>query len=501
MDESGINEFRIIDKLGEGSFADVYKVKSINNQKIYAEKRLKKRYRSLEEVRNLTEVSALKLLSRHPNIITLHSIMYDSQTGHVALIFEQMEMNLYEFISKRKQSDSIQFDEFTASLLMYQLTKAISYVHSCGIFHRDIKPENCLVNSSTLELKLADFGSVSPIANRTRFTEYIATRWYRAPECILTTGAYGPPVDIWAIGCVFYEMLTMRPLFPGKHQLDQLNKIHNILGTPSRDYLARFQPQIGSPAKKETDSSPMPAKIDLRFAFPTQKQQQPFEALLPNTSKDIVDLIKVMITYDPADRITANDALKHPAFRYLYQLDIEWQKSSRTTPFSVYAIQCHERGALSQTAPVGISPSPSAPLPNSYENNIKFDQNTSQKVNKNTSSGHISFEIPDKAPNALIQIKPINNVQKQHVSNAQRAVEFQKRQILAKQKMYPNQKTFNKPLIMPQKGNLGATLGLSTANKTTKPINGAQQSIFQKPRPEMVQPRLPPISYKPLKRP
>ena len=125
MDESNINEFRIIDKLGEGSFADVYKVKSIKDQKIYAEKRLKKRYRSLEEVRNLTEVSALRLLSRHPNIITLHSIMYDSQTGHVALIFEQMEMNLYDFIRK-KDCESTKFDEFTTLLLMYQLTKAIS---------------------------------------------------------------------------------------------------------------------------------------------------------------------------------------------------------------------------------------------------------------------------------------------------------------------------------------------------------------------------------------
>ena len=121
IDGQSLNEFRIIQKLGEGSFADVYKVKSLKDQQFYAEKRLKKRYRSFEEVKQLSEVAALRTLAKHPNIINLHSLMYDSQSGHVALIFELMEMNLYEYISKAKTP----IPEFDALLIIYQLTKAI----------------------------------------------------------------------------------------------------------------------------------------------------------------------------------------------------------------------------------------------------------------------------------------------------------------------------------------------------------------------------------------
>lgn len=551
MDESNINEFRIIDKLGEGSFADVYKVKSIKDQKIYAEKRLKKRYRSLEEVRNLTEVSALRLLSRHPNIITLHSIMYDSQTGHVALIFEQMEMNLYNFILKRKDPESPQFDEFTALLLMYQLTKAISYVHSCGIFHRDIKPENCLINSESLELKLSDFGSVSPIANRTKFTEYVATRWYRAPECIITTGAYGPPVDIWAIGCVFYELLTMRPLFPGKHQLDQLNKIHSILGSPSHDYMDKFQ----SKNENEIQGEVKP-KCDLRFVFPIQKQKHPFESLLPNTSPEIVDLIKKMITYDPDDRITAADALCHPAFQFLYSLDMEWQKTSRTIPFSVFAmksrgcmnlppIQLQEQPPQNILSPSDVSNSSNAndqinpslsnssDLYQSIENSNTFSNTNINSTSKSSlSEPNANVTNIGKPPAPLIGMKQskqnpsitslsgtqMNTLEARKIA-AQRFVDYHKRQIISKTRlqMHPSQhqqqnitkKKTDSPSIA-QTASVGNISSITlpqqqqqtNANgKLPKPIIHYSTSIYQKPRPEMIQPRLPSISYKPLKRP
>lgn len=548
MDESSINEFRIIDKLGEGSFADVYKVKSIKDQKIYAEKRLKKRYRSLEEVRNLTEVSALRLLSRHPNIITLHSIMYDSQTGHVALIFEQMEMNLYNFIQKRKE---LQSDEFTALLLMYQLTKAISYVHSCGIFHRDIKPENCLVNSESLELKLSDFGSVSPIANRTKFTEYVATRWYRAPECIITTGAYGPAVDIWAIGCVFYELLTTRPLFPGKHQLDQLNKIHSILGSPSSDYMDKFQSKNEN---ENQDQEQIKPKCDLRFVFPIQKQKQPFETLLPNTSPEIVDLIKKMITYDPEDRITANDALCHPAFKFLYSLDMEWQKTNRSIPFSIFVTKARNYSNLQQLQPVEQQPTHSILSPsdvsnepnisnqNSFSNSIngsnKCDYNSIENSNQlsksSLSDGHPSNVHVVKPPAPLIGLKStkqnpsitslsgpqMNSLEARKIA-AQRFVDYHKRQIISKTRLqvHPsqnhqqnlNKKTSESPSIA-QTASVGNIVNITmpqqqqqqqqqtnASGKLAKPKIHFSPSIYQKPRPEMVQPRLP--SYKPLKRP
>lgn len=111
-------------------------------------------------------------------------------------------------------------------------------MHEKGIFHRDIKPENILVESSYdvwTGLKLADFGSCRGIYSRKPYTEYISTRWYRAPECLLTDGHYGEAMDTWSIGCVFYEISCLVPLFPGETEKDQLRKIHGIVGTPDEE--------------------------------------------------------------------------------------------------------------------------------------------------------------------------------------------------------------------------------------------------------------------------
>ena len=105
-------------------------------------------------------------------------------------------------------------------------------MHRNGIFHRDIKPENILLKNNT-NIKLADLGSCKGIYGKQPFTEYISTRWYRAPECLLTDGYYNYKMDIWGLGCVFFEMLTLFPLFPGDNEIDQVNKIHNILGSPN----------------------------------------------------------------------------------------------------------------------------------------------------------------------------------------------------------------------------------------------------------------------------
>jgi renal tumor antigen len=122
---------------------------------------------------------------------------------------------------------------------MYSLLKAIDHMHRVGIFHRDIKPENILLKDE--QLKLADFGSCKGIYSKPPFTEYISTRWYRAPECLLTDGYYNFKMDLWGVGCVFFEIVTLFPLFPGDNELDQINKIHNILGTPNEELLNQFK--------------------------------------------------------------------------------------------------------------------------------------------------------------------------------------------------------------------------------------------------------------------
>ena len=108
-----------------------------------------------------------------------------------------------------------------------------------GIFHRDIKPENILLRGETL--KLADFGSCKGIYSDIPYTEYISTRWYRPPECLLTDGYYSKEMDLWGVGCVFFEIVSLFPAFPGNDELDQIKRIHNILGTPSMELLDHFK--------------------------------------------------------------------------------------------------------------------------------------------------------------------------------------------------------------------------------------------------------------------
>jgi renal tumor antigen len=174
-------------------------------------------------------------LSPHPNIIALLEVLYDEPTGRLALVFELMEMNMYEAIKGKRTP----LPESRVKYMMYQVLKSIDHMHRNGIYHRDIKPENILISGDVV--KLADFGSCRGIYSKPPFTEYISTRWYRPPECLLTDGYYNHKMDYWGIGCVFFEILTLTPLFPGTNELDQVHKIHNILGTPNKELLDSFQ--------------------------------------------------------------------------------------------------------------------------------------------------------------------------------------------------------------------------------------------------------------------
>ncbi|XP_040112824.1 MAPK/MAK/MRK overlapping kinase isoform X2 [Oryx dammah] len=230
-----MKNYKAIGKIGEGTFSEVMKMQNLRDGNYYACKQMKQRFESIEQVNNLREIQALRRLNPHPNILTLHEVIFDRKSGSLALICELMDMNIYELIRGRRHPLS----EKKITHYMYQLCKSLDHMHRNGIFHRDVKPENILVKRDVL--KLGDFGSCRSVYSKQPYTEYISTRWYRAPECLLTDGCYGFKMDLWSAGCVLYEMASLQPLFPGANELDQISRIHDVMGTPAEKTLIKFK--------------------------------------------------------------------------------------------------------------------------------------------------------------------------------------------------------------------------------------------------------------------
>ena len=200
-----------------------------------------------------------------------------------------MDMNLYEAIKDRKKY----LPEKRAKSWIYQTLKALEFMHRNGIFHRDIKPENILIRND--QVKLADLGSCKGMYSKSPFTEYISTRWYRSPECLLTDGYYNYKMDIWGLGCVFFEILTLVPLFPGDDEIDEVNKINAVLGSPPDELYEKF-------VKNSSHRN--------EFNFEYQRGTG-IQKYLTHVSPPIVDLINQMLIYDPDKRPTAKQCLSH----------------------------------------------------------------------------------------------------------------------------------------------------------------------------------------------
>uniref|UniRef100_A0A8C3W9Z9 MOK protein kinase n=1 Tax=Catagonus wagneri TaxID=51154 RepID=A0A8C3W9Z9_9CETA len=256
-----MKNYKAISKIGEGTFSQVMKMQNLRDGNYYACKQMKQHFES------------------------------DRKSGSLALICELMDMNIYELIRGRRQPLS----EKKIMRYMYQLCKSLDHMHRNGIFHRDVKPENILIKQDVL--KLGDFGSCRSVFSKQPHTEYISTRWYRAPECLLTDGFYTYKMDLWSAGCVLYEIASLQPLFPGANELDQISKIHDIIGTPAEKTLSKFQQSRA-----------------MSFDFPFKKGSG-IPALTAGLSPQCLSLLHAMVAYDPDERVTAHQALQHPCFQ------------------------------------------------------------------------------------------------------------------------------------------------------------------------------------------
>ena len=296
-----MDDYEMITRLGGGSFADVYKAKEKSTGELVAIKVLKRKYKKWEDCLELRECSSLQKLhdsslANKPgaeNIIKLKQIIFIKKTGTLNLVFEYMKTDLLELM---KEQEPRKLNEEQIRDIMYQTLLGLSFMHKYGFFHRDMKPENLLLNGK--KIKIADFGLAREIRSVPPYTEYVSTRYYRAPECILQFTNYNSPIDIWGLGCIMAEMyLHPQPLFCGSNEKEVLFKICSVLGTPTYD----------------TWNDGIQQANIVGIKFPTNPGID-LEKIITGASSEAIDLIKQMLQWDPNKRATAKALLKHPFF-------------------------------------------------------------------------------------------------------------------------------------------------------------------------------------------
>ena len=287
-----------LESIGTGAYGVVCAAKDNRTGQRVAIKKIHKAFEMLTvSKRTYRELKILRHL-RHENIISILDVMQPpedlSTFEDVYVVLDLMESDLHHIIhSVQPLSDEhIKF-------FLYQIMRGLKYIHSANVLHRDLKPSNLLINRNC-ELKIGDFGmarglSFSEEEHAMFMTEYVATRWYRAPELMLSLNEYTFSIDMWSVGCIFAEMLGRRQFFPGKNYLNQLQLILSVVGTPSDEYIAN----VGSDRVK-TYLQTLPSRKPVELSV-----------LFPNATSVALELLDQLLQLDPKKRVSAEEALAH----------------------------------------------------------------------------------------------------------------------------------------------------------------------------------------------
>jgi len=294
-DFGDVSQYRELNAIGTGAYGTVYKAQDLKTEEIVAMKKV--RIALTEDgvpMSVLREISLLRHLGKynHPNIVRLidicHGPRYDREMV-LYLVFEHVDQDLNAYL-ERCPAPGLAPDKIKD--LMWQILCGVDFLHSHRIVHRDVKPQNILVSNSGT-LKIADFGLARIYDFNALLTSTVVTLWYRSPEVLLGT-SYATPVDLWSCGCIFAELFTRKPLFPGQYEVDQLAKIFAVLGTP--------------PENEWPEDSSV-----LRNSFAYCRPRN-FSEIIPEMDPDARDLLEKMLMFDPKKRLTAAEALAHPYF-------------------------------------------------------------------------------------------------------------------------------------------------------------------------------------------
>ncbi|XP_077297580.1 uncharacterized protein LOC143919241 [Arctopsyche grandis] len=363
-----MNRYITLSQLGDGTYGSVVLGQRRDTGEKVAIKRMKRKYYSWEEAMNLREVKSLKKLS-HANVVKLKEVIRENDVLY--FVFEYMKENLYQLIKDRERH----FPEPVIRNMVYQVLQGLAFMHRHGFFHRDMKPENLLCMGPDL-VKIADFGLAREIRSRPPYTDYVSTRWYRAPEVLLHSTTYNSPIDMWAVGCIMAELYTFRPLFPGNSEIDEIFKICSVLGTPDKDdWPEGFQ-----------------LANSMNFKFPVFSKV-PLDSIIQGASRDGLKMIEDMLMWNPQNRPTAQQALRCPYFQVGTKIN--------TSNANIYPMQ----------RTIQVSSHNSENMNNSIMNNKIIINNKLVNIT-NMSSGKMSANNNEQT--SAVFTKNVNNVGKSY---------------------------------------------------------------------------------------
>eukprot|EP00191_Tetraselmis_sp_GSL018_P006474 CAMPEP_0177608022 /NCGR_PEP_ID=MMETSP0419_2-20121207/18239_1 /TAXON_ID=582737 /ORGANISM="Tetraselmis sp., Strain GSL018" /LENGTH=377 /DNA_ID=CAMNT_0019102663 /DNA_START=407 /DNA_END=1540 /DNA_ORIENTATION=- len=298
------SKYAPIKPIGKGAYGVVCSARNVETDEKIAIKKIGKAFENVvDSKRTLREIKLLQHLC-HENIIQIKDILPPpsrEKFKDVYVVYELMDTDLHQII---RSTQALSDDH--CQYFIYQILRGLKFIHSAKVLHRDLKPSNLLLNANC-DLKICDFGLARTSREKEFMTEYVVTRWYRAPELLLSCTEYTSAIDVWSVGCIFAELLGRKALFPGKDYVHQLNLITKVIGSPSEEDLMFISSEK---ARRYIRSLPKHEHVG-------------FQKLFPKANEMAVDLVEKMLVFDPNKRITVEQALEHPYLASLHDVNDE----------------------------------------------------------------------------------------------------------------------------------------------------------------------------------